>query len=818
MTDLFQHPLASSDWEQRPAVTHRPSTRAIWAEPTPREGGAPERRIVHARAVHAEEEMTLRRLGLQSTAGYHKCASGAEIDRPLSVTVRVPHPTGWRTLLEHHADERPDEVTWLDLDGLRTTGLVVEVRRVAVDGYWPGWNVAMGGLVLEGEAPATWRPQADRYFQVADVDVSDVPDGMTAEVRSGEVRYRSPFLEVGFRLRTSGFAFLGIDADGNGRTGRNLLQLPRSMDIVRSGVYPSGVYPVLRDQHAEYLAQGPRLSLSTGHRASGFALLEQVGTTEVSGNQVRYRIENPELGHELDLTWTVEARGLSLRVRRTAQRAHRAWTSGVWHVATDNRVTPTTLLGSGIHVGETGLVRPPALWHFPRHGSLRISTDDEVMLRADSVRPLDTNTLELKLGERPTPEGDYEVLAGDHHALVHFAVDTPAVVDTTPDTPPSVRRMLSRHGVTALPYRQDTATYSNNGASMHCTSLLNDLSALSIRFAAPVAGADPTSYLRSSLERWLTGAPGYGSGRTMHGDHLLEDEYVQIAADSMLAMARYLEAVDDGSWLRRFATEIDEIIRRMRDRDVDGDGLVESTIRRGVTGEHQWSTAWADVISFGWKDAWANAVLYEALRTLERAAARLEWTGWDETLGGWADALRVHYTATFLNPETGLIAGWRCAEDRLHDYAFPLVNGAAARTDLLEPDTARSVMETLWREFENVGYDDFRNGIPLALHRIPEEEIGGVVFGLPLGGYQQGGASHHRAALFVDGLFAVGMEREGERVLHSLASTIADDTAFGGLGTGVDWRMWDGTPSGYEGQLAEGFSILATAVDRYGVQ
>ncbi len=91
-----------------------------------------------------------------------------------------------------------------------------------------------------------------------------------------------------------------------------------------------------------------------------------------------------------------------------------------------------------------------------------------------------------------------------------------------------------------------------------------------------------------------------------------------------------------------------------------------------------------------------------------------------------------------------------------------------------------------------------------------------MVFGLPMGGYQQGGMSHHGARVVLDALYRVGMEDVGDQLLASLAETIADDSAFGGVGSGVDWRMWDGTPSGYEGQLVEGFSVLASALRRYG--
>ena len=55
------------------------------------------------------------------------------------------------------------------------------------------------------------------------------------------------------------------------------------------------------------------------------------------------------------------------------------------------------------------------------------------------------------------------------------------------------------------------------------------------------------------------------------------------------------------------------MIARMRARDLDGDGLIESPYRLGMSGQYHWSTNWFDVISFGWKDAFTNALLYRAL-------------------------------------------------------------------------------------------------------------------------------------------------------------------------------------------------------------
>src|SRR6185369_5629216 len=119
---------------------------------------------------------------------------------------------------------------------------------------------------------------------------------------------------------------------------------------------------------------------------------------------------------------------------------------------------------------------------------------------------------------------------------------------------------------------------------------------------APTAdGIDPVGFLERSISRWLSGAPGYGSGNTSRGDFVIEDEYLMLGADALYGLGRLL-AVTSESWFLANEPAIGRALARMRARDLDADGLVESAHRRGMTGEHQWSTTWADVVSFGWKD------------------------------------------------------------------------------------------------------------------------------------------------------------------------------------------------------------------------
>ena len=131
---------------------------------------------------------------------------------------------------------------------------------------------------------------------------------------------------------------------------------------------------------------------------------------------------------------------------------------------------------------------------------------------------------------------------------------------------------------------------------------------------------------------------------------------------------------------------------------MDGDGLVESPYRLGISGQYQWATGFYDVISFGWKCTFSNALLYSALRTLARVLPRLGRPAMAEGLDAWADRLKASYLPAFLNPATGWLAGWRCKEGKLHDHAFITINGAAVATGVVDIDAGRDIMKRIWKE------------------------------------------------------------------------------------------------------------------------
>ena len=248
-----------------------------------------------------------------------------------------------------------------------------------------------------------------------------------------------------------------------------------------------------------------------------------------------------------------------------------------------------------------------------------------------------------------------------------------------------------------------------------------------------------------------------------------------------------------------------------------------------MSGTGQWSTNWFDVLSFGYKDAFSNALLHPALVRLDALVRALGAPGLAtltggpsgdvsgaETLADWAARLRRSYAPTFLNPETGWIAGWRCAEGHLHDYAFLCVSGAAVTGGLLDDALARDVMARLYAEHRRTPLPDAALGLPGMLWPVPDADRADILQGYPLGYYQNGGLTHAQARHYLGGLYAAGMTAEADALLERLCAGLADARVYGGVRSGLDWRYRDGRPCGYEGLLTDQFAVVGLALERWG--
>jgi hypothetical protein len=771
--------------------------RALWTSPISGEEAAPRDRIIHALVLQLHAPVRLGRLGLRKAAGYHKCGSRQDLDWVTALRLLIWNGTEWVVRLTKQDIPAPTGKTiWFDLGNIETNAIIIEARRCGIDDWWTSWNLVSGAFILEGELLGKIAPRKERTLSLEHFDLNGVPPTIAATTDAGEVRFRTRFFDVGFRLNRAGFSYLSIDEEGKGRTGTNVLKLQ-----------PGSFY------------QGVHLSQVGSVPAAASSLRYDVeGGVRVEGNTVSYDIQLKSAGQRYVLKWTIEEDRLRLYAERVGDRTIRAWQSCAWMIGLSSFASTAHVLGKTRRLGETGVMDLPALVHMPRFGTLKVTVSgDEAMWRSDSDRPLNMTTSELKLGEVLQAEGDYLLPAGHFVADLEMVVE-PVYTSLAEGSPPNIVDAVKRCSLTALTYRADTGTLSNNGNSIHCPICMDNWSAITTRMDPILPNLKPVDLLRDSLERWLDGGPGYASGPLLQDGkvHEAEDEYLMTGTAGLLGLAEYLHHSGTVEWVSLFRSQIQKKLKQMRARDLDKDGLIESRYRTGVSGTGQWSTTWMDVISFGWKDSWTNALLYPALTTLAKVLPTLGHPDLAEGLSSWAALLRKNYRTTFFNRETGWLAGWRCAEDKLHDYGFLAVNGAAVCGGLLDDIEAQDIIEKLWQETRRVKIPNARFGLPISLWPIPDKDLADIMQGYPHGFYGNGACTHSQSRHFVDALYVVGMKKEADYLLEHLCSSLADGLVYGACKSGLDARYWDGWPCGYEGLLTDQFGVLVSAFKRYG--
>ena len=388
------------------------------------------------------------RVGVRPSLGYLHCGSRTEIDQVRDVRLHAWDGAAWRVAHEVHDLPRMADapvtggpVTWLEGDWADAQALRVEIRRSWIDDWWPSWNLAQFGVVVEGASPQPFIDERDTYLAVGDVRVDGLPDGVSAVVRAEEVVFRTPVLEVGFLLASPTMSRLSFDPDG---------LAARPADLLRHAVLftHTGNDLVINSQHPlrGSAANGPRFTGIDGIEPLGSQTRAMSGRTTVDGARVRYEVEVPELGLRHDITWRVEQDGLHLDVVRTGQRDLAASESSAWQVPFDATAAITGMTARPDRRGETGLAVGPMLVHAPGFGNLEVTTSGDTLIRCDAFREQLTTTLEVKVGERPGLLGEWLSPAGRYEGSAHLRVTHPDIPSLVPDTPTEVRAGVASDG------------------------------------------------------------------------------------------------------------------------------------------------------------------------------------------------------------------------------------------------------------------------------------------------------------------------------------------------------------------------------------
>jgi len=495
----------------------------------------------------------------------------------------------------------------------------------------------------------------------------------------------------------------------------------------------------------------------------------------------------------------------------------------------DPDVTHATLLG---HVTASGDIAVPALLHLPGMGSLRIYTpgNSSAALHYDARRnPARFVTVSFPAARAPRSQ-------------IEYRLQTAAIFPAIPGLDPSDRRFdgFRRDYLDIFQQQAELHVLANNAASDACAFTLYEYADMARHTPELAQGLAALDLVRDSLDRYLSGFLGYGmpgyrtfddptDNGTSAGPWVFTDVYPSL----LISAYDYEDASGDQAWLRRNYAGLRKWTEAMIAANADGSPLLEYPASGNAGSWPQKITArpanWWDTIGFGHQDAYSNALGFRALRGMAALADRAGETGDAVRYRHRAEAIRSAFASTFLNPQTGVLAGWRSRDGQLHDYYFPFVNGIAVRYGLVDGGLARQVMDRILAEMDKVGYRDFSLGLPGNLVPIRRADYvdldprwGGPVKEDGSDGFQKyenGGATACFAYFTVAALYQLSDRENGDRILMPTLEAFARQSFSGRAPNGntYDWKDWQGGANGYEGFLVDNYYALLAVLDRAGI-
>jgi arylsulfatase A-like enzyme len=494
----------------------------------------------------------------------------------------------------------------------------------------------------------------------------------------------------------------------------------------------------------------------------------------------------------------------------------------------DQKANHATLLGL-MKPGERKMALP-CLLHLPDMGTLRITCNvPGAMLEYDArrfVKPTPFVSIGFPAATVRQPRIEYRMEVVSIYPKLKGVEDNPLYDG------------FRRDWLNIFQVNPRLQMLANNASSDPCAFTLFTYSDVA-RHTPPLAeGLTANDLVRMTLDQYLAGMLGYGQigyGCTPSEADIISWKTPWRSLDSLpsflIAACNYVQGSRDEAWGRANYAKLAVWGREMFADDKNGNGLIEY-LGTGNYGDRPQSyrrpANWWDTINFGHEDAFGNALAYRAATMFAELAKQLKHDADAQFFADKAAKLRAAYAPTFLNPATGLLAGWKSADGQLHDYAFTFVQGMAITFGLLDDKTANSVMDRLLAKMKAVGYTRFDLGLPGNLvpvkredyvyhatppevHGVPKLEDGSDGFQY----YENGGATACWSYYTVKALYQLGRVADARSIFHPMLQGYArgEFQGFGENGMSRDWRDWKGGCHGYEGLLVDNYHALLAVLE-----
>jgi hypothetical protein len=485
-------------------------------------------------------------------------------------------------------------------------------------------------------------------------------------------------------------------------------------------------------------------------------------------------------------------------------------------------VTHATLLGHVTAGGDVGL---PAVLHLPGMGSMRIAANGAAALHYDARR----NGAHFVSVTFPA--------ATEQHKLMEYTLETAAIYPALPDIAADDPRFdgFRRDFLDIFQQQAELHVLANNAASDACGFTVYEYADMARHTPELAKGLTALDLVRETLDRYLAGfvaygMPGYKMFDTADPDTQFPHPSLDTYPSLLIAAYDYADGSGDQRWLRQNYKGLRKWAEQMTAANADGSPLLEYP-ESGNSGS--WTeritvrpSNWWDTIGFAHQDAYANALGYRALRGMATLAERVGETADAKKYRLRAEQIHDAYAKAFMDPQAGVVAGWRSRDGQLHNYYFPFVSGIAVRYGLIDGEQARQVMANILRKMESVGYNNFSRGIPGNLvavrradyvdldHRFggPAREDGEDGFEI----YENGGTTASFAYFTMAALYCLDEKEKGDKILLPMLDGFARQGFSGRAPNGLsyDWMDWKGGAHGYEGFLVDNYYALLAVLDR----
>jgi len=633
------------------------------------------------------------------------------------------------------------------------------------------------------DAPARPKPPAAARQLPGPVLAPTQAPGMQIRERDREIEFRSDWLRLAVACKRPQVTLLSWDSVGAGKLEANLL---------RAG-------------------EDGGMQLTSGTPVFSPPVRARPSPVEREGNVVRYRVEFPD-GNRARWEIRVEAKRVTTAVGWGAQAGGALKTPPAIRCAFDLGVSSVAPLANPLP-GPPGPLPLPCLLHGGRNGTILLRRTDGGPAALDGAGRWDASVFSPA---HRRADRLYVLSAGDARWELALSVERIEPLVELVAAEPRLK-LLSRHWINGFQYRPDVGLLANNIVSDPCANCVFLQSSLAA-FTPPLpGGVEAIQLVRASVDRWLFGIEGYGNS----------EPFMDGVPSLVMAAWDVIRVTGDRELLARWLPILEKRAALWKSRDSDGNGLFEATLSGNRGDWHGPCNGW-DCINFGHEDAYSLSLGYLALRRLadlERLAKRLREA---EIYDRDADRIRAAFVPTFLNPKTGILAGWKSRDGELHDYWFTFINGQAIALGLVPDELANKIMDRILAKIKEVGYTRFDLGLPWQLVPVPKNDylagaavrIGGSTKEDGSDGFQNfvNGGAHAQSYMFIQALYQLGRRAEADKLLWPMMATHAAGGFQNGIGNGGELTRWDGTPSGYEGFLSHCYQgQLATITGYYGI-